>query len=255
MKSLSLALLAVALPLMAQDETFRWQGSIAAGGRLEIRGVNGNVKAEPSTGALAEVTAVKSGRKSDPRQVEIKVVEDGDGVTICAVYPSRDAARPNECKPGGGRNNTSNNDVRVEFTVRVPSGVRFLGNTVNGGIEAAGLNGDIELHTVNGRIKASTMGCAEAKTVNGGIEATVGRTDCARPMEFTTVNGGVTLGLPASTNAELNVETVNGGIDSDLPLTLRGKISNKRLTATLGSGGREIRVKTVNGGVNLRKTS
>ena len=255
MRLSSFAWLAVVLPLSAQQDTFRWQGAVAAGGRREIRGVNGDVKAEPSTGAMAEVTAVKSGRRSDPRQVEVKVVEDAGGVTICAVYPSPDADKPNECKPGGGRNNTRDNDVKVEFTVRVPQGVRFLGNTVNGGIEAAGLNGDIELHSVNGRIKASTTGCAQAKTVNGGIDATIGRTDCDRPLEFTTVNGGVTLGLPASANAELQVETVNGGIDSDLPLTLRGKISNRRLSATLGSGGREIRVKTVNGGVNLRKTS
>ena len=59
------------------------------------------------------------------------------GVTICAVYPSRDARKPNECPPGdGGRMNVQNNDVSVRFTVRVPAGVTFVGKTVNGEIEA-----------------------------------------------------------------------------------------------------------------------
>ena len=34
-----------------------------------------------------EVTATKTGRKSNPAEVEIRVVEHAEGVTICAVYP------------------------------------------------------------------------------------------------------------------------------------------------------------------------
>jgi hypothetical protein len=35
--------------------------------------------------------------------------------------------------------NTHNNDVKVEFTVLVPQGVRFVGRSVNGDVEANSL--------------------------------------------------------------------------------------------------------------------
>src|SRR5262249_34424311 len=116
------------------SDEFRWQGQIAAGKTLEIKGVNGNVRAEAGSNGQAEVTAIKRGRRSDPKSVEIRVIEHGSGVTICAVYPG-DTGHPNECRPGeGGRMNTKNNDVSVDFSVHVPSGVRFIGRTVNGQI-------------------------------------------------------------------------------------------------------------------------
>ena len=46
------------------------------------------------------------------------------------------------------------NDVNVEFRVKVPAGVRFVGRTVNGGIEASGITADAEAHTVNGGRRA-----------------------------------------------------------------------------------------------------
>src|SRR5213595_1573860 len=52
--------------------------------------------------------------------------------------------------------NSDPDDVRVNFTVRVPAGVRFAGHTVNGEVDAANLSGDVEAHTVNGSIRVST---------------------------------------------------------------------------------------------------
>jgi hypothetical protein len=67
------------------------------------------------------VTATKRGRRSDPGSVRIEVVEHGEGVTICAVYPDVDGRR-NECRAGdGGHMSTRDNDVNVHFTVRVPA--------------------------------------------------------------------------------------------------------------------------------------
>ena len=62
-----------------------------------------------------------------------------------------------------------NNDVKVDFTVIVPAGVAFVGRTVNGGVKAIDLTGDVEARTVNGNITLATGGYARAKTVNGSI--------------------------------------------------------------------------------------
>ncbi len=200
-----------------------------------------------------EVHARLSGRKSDPESVKIEVVEHADGVTICAVYPS-DRGEPNECRPGGrGRMNVRKNDVQVDFTVRVPAGVNFVGRTVNGDLEALGLDGDVEAHTVNGGIDVSTAGLAEATTVNGSITASIQRADWKGTIDFTTVNGSVTLEMPANLDCDVSISTVNGHISSDFPLTVEGRFSPRHLKGTIGKGGRTLVVKTVNGSVQIRR--
>src|SRR6266496_3713992 len=180
------AALPFARPAAAQGE-FHWKGQLAAGKTIEIKGVNGDIDAVAGSGEV-EVTAVKHAHRSDPDEVNIEVVQHEDGVTICAVYPS-DGARENTCETGEhGHMSTHDNDVRVNFTVRVPAGVRFVGHTVKG---------DVEAHSVNGSIRVSTSGSAEASTVNGSITASMGRAQWTDALEFHTVNGGITLNLPA----------------------------------------------------------
>ena len=55
----------------------------------------------------------------------------------------------------------------VHFDVRVPSGVGFVGRTVNGEVNAESLQSDAEAHTVNGSVRLTTSGLAVASTVNG----------------------------------------------------------------------------------------
>jgi hypothetical protein len=250
----------VAEPPVSQGATstdeFRWSGRIAQGGTIEIKGVNGGLRADPTDGSEVEVTAVKSARRSDTRSVEIRVVEHAGGVTICAVYPSKDGGRPNECAPDeGGRMNVNNNDVNVEFKVRVPRGVRFSGRTVNGGIETGALGGDVDARTVNGSITIQAAGIASAMTVNGSITATMGRADWSDENEFKTVNGAIVLNLPSDVSADVSAETLNGEISTDFPMTVLGRISRRHLNGTIGSGGRELSLKTVNGSIHLRRAS
>src|SRR5690349_20733058 len=81
----------------AQGE-FHWKGKIAPGKAIEIKGVNGDVRAVAGSGDV-EVTAVKHARRRDPNDVKIEVVQHEEGVTICAVYPS-DRRRENSCDAG-----------------------------------------------------------------------------------------------------------------------------------------------------------
>jgi hypothetical protein len=252
---LALVVAGVAAPLgtAAAQAEFHWRGAIAAGKSIEIKGVNGLVNAVAGSGET-EVTAVKHARRSDPDEVKIQVVEHADGVTICAVYPS-DGRRENSCEPGSdGHMNTHDNDVQVDFTVRVPAGVRFIGKTVNGNVTAANLASDVEARTVNGGIRISTSGLANAETVNGSIVAALGRASWSDAIEFRTVNGGITVDLPATVSAEVRASTVNGDIETDFPLTVTGHLGPRHLRGTIGTGGRELALSTVNGTIRLRKT-
>src|SRR5579859_6743161 len=126
------ALTLFAAPGPAAADDFQWHGSVGRGHSVEIKGINGDVRAEPSGGNDVEVVAEKTANRDDPADVRIVVVPHDGDVTICAVYPSRDASKPNECVPGdGGRMSVQNSDVQVKFTVKVPAGIRFVGTTVN----------------------------------------------------------------------------------------------------------------------------
>ena len=156
---------ALAMPAFAAQEDFHWTGKVAAGAAVEIKGVNGGIVATGAAGGDVEVTAVKKGRKSDPTEVKVEVVEHAGGVTICAVYPSTGA--PNECKPGeGGRMSVRDNDVNVEFKVTVPAGVRFIGRTVNGGIAASAASRLArERETIATRAPSAANACTQASPI------------------------------------------------------------------------------------------
>jgi hypothetical protein len=244
---------ALALPALAAPEDFHWAGSVAKGAAVEVKGVNGGITATGTSGGQVEVTAIKKGRRSDPSEVKIEVVEHPGGVTICAVYPAVDG-RENKCAPGsGGRMNVKNNDVNVEFQVKVPAGVRFVGRTVNGGISASGISADAEATTVNGGVEIEAGGTARATTVNGGITARLGRADWDGTLKLTTVNGGIDVAVPTGLNAELKASTVNGDIQTDFPVTMSGRISKRHVQGTIGSGGRLLEMETVNGSIELKK--
>lgn len=244
-----------ALPAMAQD-TWSWHKAVPAGRTVEIKGVNGDVSAVAASGNEVEVVARKTARRSDPDDVRIEVVEHDGGVTICAMYPTPRGQRENECLPGArGRSNTRDNDVTVAFEVRVPRGVRFTGKTVNGSVRATGLGADVKANTVNGSIRVSTSGLAEAKTVNGSINVRMGRADWNDSLQFQTVNGAITIELAGDVNADVSATTVNGSLSSDWPMTMRGRWSPRHMDGKIGSGGRELALETVNGDIELRRAN
>src|SRR6267143_2121337 len=228
MRSLVIAVFfCVATVAVAAGQDFNWHGRIAAGKRLEVKCVNGDVRAVLASGGEAVVNA----RKHAPR-----------------------ARRENSCEPGDHwSSSTDNNDVTVDFEVQVPAGIEFNGQTVNGQMSAEGLKGDVRASTVNGSVRVTTTGLAEASTVNGSVYAEMGRADWTNDLEFSTVNGGITLVLPGKLDTDLRANTVNGDIETDWPLTITGRFSQRRLRGTIGAGGRGLSLSTVNGEIRLKK--
>ena len=252
----TLGAVVVAAPasLMAQD--FEWSGRLSAGQAIEVKGINGDIEAMVASGNQVEVTAVKKeGRRGDPDDVTFEVLQHNDGVTICVMYPSEPGERENECRQGGrGHMSVHDNDTEVRLTVRVPAGVNLVARTVNGSIDTGPLGGDVRAYTVNGGIEIAASGYAQAKTVNGSIRASMGRADWSGDLEFETVNGSITLELPADINARVEASTVNGDMYPDFPLTLQGRWGPRQLRGTIGEGGRTLHLSTVNGGISLRRS-
>lgn len=232
-----------------QGNEWRWHGTVASGKTLEIRGVNGSIEAVAATGNDVVVTATKHGRRSDPDEVHIEVVQNGGNVTICAVYPGHG----NRCGPGDDYHmRTHNNDVEVRFHAQIPAGVAFTAENVNGSVEADSLSGPVNARTVNGGVRIETsVGEASGHTVNGSVTAVVHAMGTG-PLLFETVNGAVNLSLPRGLNADLEASTVNGSINTDFPITVSGRLDRRHLEGKIGQGGRRLRVHTVNGSIRLR---
>jgi hypothetical protein len=237
-------------------EEFHWSGRLPAEKTLEIKGINGRIVAEPAPGSDIVIDATKTGRRQKPSDVKIEVVEHAQGLTVCAVYPTPFGSSPNECAPGpkGGRMSVRNNDVSVAFRVKVPAGVRLVARTVNGGVDASGLTADVSAYTVNGSVALRTKGHAQAETVNGSIRAGLGQAQWSgQPLHFETVNGSITVELPATTSTAIDAQTVNGRIHSDFTLAQTTKVSRNKLAGVIGNGGRSLELETVNGSITLSR--
>lgn len=231
------------------QESYRWAGTIAESHWLWIRNTNGPVEVEPAEGESVVVVADKSSRRSNPDDVEIRVIEQGGGVTLCAVWH----AAVMECGPEGvyKMKDQKKSDVAVRFRILLPKGVKLNASTVNGGVEVNDAQSAVSLSTVNGRIHAVSTGPIQANTVNGSIHATMESLTGNDPVELRTVNGSITAELPAQLNAQLEASTVSGRINTELPLQLIGRVSPRQVNARIGTGGRRLTLSTVNGSIEI----
>lgn len=244
--------LASAIPAAAQrTETFEWSGAVDAGDTVKIRNVNGKIDVRPASGSEIEIVAEKTGKRDDPSSVRVEVVEHAGGVVACALYEDERSV----CTPDEYRGKSEDNDVRVDFAVRVPRGVHVDASTVNGGVDVDGVRGDARVSTVNGSIEVSASGTVAAKSVNGSIEARGGTASWSGTLDFKTVNGSITLVLPEGVNADVSGKTVNGSFTSDFGIRIEAgePWGPKRFSGTIGSGGGDLRLETVNGAIALRK--
>lgn len=251
-----IALAAVTTPGAAQksDNSFHWSGAVSNGKTLKVMNVNGNIRA--TSGSEASVSAVRTAKKSDPKSVEIRVEQDADGVTICAVWPNQQSGSGcNGRSHNDDDDHNERNDVNVEFTVTVPAGVRFEGQSVNGNVNATGLIADAEVTSVNGNVSLATRGTGSAETVNGDVVLRLGTATWTGDLEAKTVNGSVTVEMPTPANLEVRANTLNGDISSDFPMTIQGKMSPRSMRGTIGNGGPRLELSTVNGAIDLKKAN
>lgn len=255
-------------------EVWTWDGRVESGNWFRLSSVNGPVSVEPSNDNMVHVRAEKQVTRGDVTDVAFQVVESGGDVRICALW-RRDTCDEDGLhvpRSGDDRNRSDRRDVRVKFTVKVPSGVRVSAGTVNGEmrvrdvtsdvrastvnglVEVRNVGGEVRATTVNGRVEVTTRsGPVNANTVNGDIDVRMSALSREGEMKFSTVNGSVTVETPSSLDADVSMETMHGSISSDWPVQLSGKFGPRHAEGTIGRGGRSIRLKTLNGSVELRK--
>lgn len=236
----------------ATGATWTYRARVAPKQWVWIRNTRGSVTVEPARGDSLQVTAVKTYRSSDTASVRLTAVPYEGGITVCAIWPGNDAG----CSPGkdftSGR--THGNDVAVDFTVRLPAHVRLGATTQVGDVHVTGASAPLELATVSGDLDAETaQGPVSAISVNGNVRARMRAFGDTGAVSVVTVNGSVTAELPPRLDADVEAKTINGSIVTDYPLSVSGKFTSHSLQGTVGRGGREVKITTVNGSIKLKK--
>lgn len=253
---------AFASPATAQerqrDTSFRWSGSASPGAWLNARNTNGSVRVETAAGSDVQVRATKSWRRGDPADVRVHVTRygpDDRDILVCVLWGEQSRCTENGYRGGNDdRRGRRSNDVSVELVISVPRGVNIRSSTVNGSVNIVGATAEVRANSVNGNVRAeSSGGPVEARAVNGNVFARMGRIDSAHDLSYGSVNGNVVVEFSGDLNAEIEMSTVNGGFETNFPLPLRGRINPRSIRATVGTGGRNITLSTVNGNVELRK--
>jgi Putative adhesin len=223
-------------------DTWTRSYTVTPGGRFEVVNVNGLVQVEPGSGAAIEVRAERRAKASSDETAKdlLGKVEMREDVQADAV---RLEAKPPKTFRGG---------VDIKFFVKVPSSVKVVARTVNGGIRLIGLPNDVEATTTNGGVEAEQVsGTLHVSTTNGGVRLAL--SDVGKGgLRAETVNGGVNVELPKDASADVSARVVNGGLGVDnLQLETIGEQSRRRLEGKLNGGGPPIDLGTTNGGIHL----
>src|SRR5207247_496282 len=111
--------MAVACRAEAQD--FQWRGQLGSGQTIEVKGVNGDVRAAPSSSGDVEVTATRTARRSNP----------ADASTVNGAV---DVAMGRADWPDGATFKSVNGGITLRLPVVVDADLRA--ETLNGSISA-----------------------------------------------------------------------------------------------------------------------
>lgn len=159
----------------------------------------------------------------------------------------------------------------VSLSIKVPFQTSLHLSVVNGDfIEVHGVQGTHELNHVNGEIKATNMrGSVVANTTHGEVVIELLEVDPDTPMSFSSFNGDVEVTLPASIQANLFAQSGQGDVYTDFDVQLQPTMAKvtreqegggsyrvrmeKAVEGSIGGGGPELRFKTFNGDIILRK--
>lgn len=178
---------------------------------------------------------------------------------------------------------------RVIVDLEVPADCQLQVATGDGGIEADGVGGRVDLHTGDGGIRVQNLrGEVMLDTGDGGVEAHAidgrltahsgdgglhldGRFDeldvssgdgsvdlavnsgsrVASAWSVRTGDGGVRLRLPRDLKADLHAHTGDGGIRLDIPVEVSGEFGHHDLHGALNGGGGPLEVRSGDGSIHI----
>jgi hypothetical protein len=195
--------------------------AMSPGQRLDIRGVIGQVRITRSP--WSDMATFKVTRADGDPAPRVVVLPDPTGVTVCAVYPSPDPKKPNECRPDGKAkltNGVRNDWPAVSFEIGVPDIANYAVHLIDGNIRADAAPGTrVTLNTVKGRIAVVDYGAASlrADSLAGDMQLTLSSLPVTqtRFLALSVVKGTMEVRIPETTPVHY---WISGRVRSHRPL-------------------------------------
>ena len=256
-RALATTLLLMASAALASAQDFQKSYNLEPGGTINVSNVSGDIHITGYDGSAVNVAGFKEGRDRDV--VEVEDLSAAGRVELRVKYP---------------RN--CNCDASIRFEVRVPRSVNFNFDkisTASGNISAEGVTGRIELHTasgdvtlqgVSGEVRAASAsgtvkvrdaaGSVNANTASGNVDVELTRLEGTGDMRFSSASGDVSVRLPSSLDARVDMSTASGSIETDFPIEVRKDRYSSGYTARgqLGSGSRLLKISSASGDLRLK---
>ena len=217
------------------DQSFYESYPLPADGSFSLANVNGSVRIEGWDKQEVQVHAIKIARGSptDLYRVKIDVRREANSLEVATRYPE-----------GKGV------EVTVNYRIRVPyrAALRHV-TTVNGEVLVRGMESAGDLRTINGGIQLlDSAGRFDLRSTNGSVHVELSELRAAAGLNIETVNGAVHVALPVGSGADLDVSSMNGEFRSELPVMAP---ASREFQGRLGSGGSPVRIRTINGAIEL----
>ncbi len=160
----------------------------------------------------------------------------------------------------------------INIVARIPRRANLELSTVNDGtIVVSNVSGNMQLENVNGPITATGVsGSIIAEAINDPIEVRFTSIDPDSAMSLNSINGDLVFGLPATAGAQFHLDSGQGEIYSDFEVEVRptdpvverrseGGGVEVRVESTIvvdvNGGGPVIRLKTLNGDIQILKVN
>ncbi len=238
------------LPLLGRADvtaTVNETRALSATGEIVVENVNGAVAIDTWDKNEVRLEAVKKARsQADIDALDVVIDASESRFAVKTAYREKDGSWLKKF--------TNTGEVRYTLTVPHRASLRKI-ETVNGAITIANVHGRVNARTVNGRLEATGLRHeVELKAVNGAIVATFDVVTDKQDIEIEASNGSIELRLPAEVGATVSANTVNGSIANDFGLTADAdKWVGRELEGTIGDGAARIRLRTINGAIEIRK--
>lgn len=159
---------------------------------------------------------------------------------------------------------------RLTVVARIPHQADLDLSTANDSvIIVSNIDGNMELSNVNGPITATGIsGSVIAESVNDTIDLSFARIDKDTTSSLESINGELVVRLPASAGVQMHLDTSRGEILSDFEVevqpskptvdrnTDRGGVAvriESVIVADINGGGPVVRMKSMNGDINILK--
>lgn len=232
--------------------------TVSPNGKVVVENVNGSIKVEGWDKDQVSLEITKTVRADDSEEADryfnrMRVeIESGDNyLKVRTSYTHHDEWGGffhwlfHGFNSGGGD---------VSYVLRVPASVVTDVHSTNGEIEVHSVAGKVKASSTNGRlILDGVSGLIDGSTTNGSITATLTDDVEFKGMNLRTTNGSIKVSCPADISADVYAHTTNGSIRTDFPVTIQGGFMSKSLEGKINNGGAEIRLHTTNGSIRIDK--